>query len=117
MLVVLESTVTPGTTATLSREILEQETGLKAGVDFALAHAPERVMAGRLLRNIREHDRIVGGLIWPALSGPQNSTYPYHSGRIIQMSATAAEVTKTTENTLRDLQIAAINGLLSTVKL
>ena len=62
MLVVLESTITPGTTDTLAKEILEQESGLKAGIDFALAHAPERVMVGRLLRNIREHDRIVGGI-------------------------------------------------------
>ncbi len=63
MLVVLESTVTPGTTTRLAREILEE--GVRdsvAGTDFALAHAPERVMVGRLLRNIREHDRIVGGI-------------------------------------------------------
>ena len=59
---VLESTITPGTTAGMAREILESESGLVAGKDFALAHAPERVMVGRLLRNIREHDRIVGGI-------------------------------------------------------
>jgi UDP-N-acetyl-D-mannosaminuronic acid dehydrogenase len=53
MLVVLESTITPGTTAGMAREILESESGLKAGKDFALAHAPERVMVGRLLQNIR----------------------------------------------------------------
>jgi UDP-N-acetyl-D-mannosaminuronic acid dehydrogenase len=112
MLVVLESTVTPGTTVTLASEILERESGLKAGVDFALAHAPERVMAGRLLRNIREHDRIVGGI--DAVS-TQRATELYTPvltlGKIIPMSATAAEVTKTTENTFRDLQIAAINEL------
>ena len=112
MLVVLESTVTPGTTVTLACEILERESGLKAGVDFALAHAPERVMAGRLLRNIREHDRIVGGI--DAVS-TQRATELYIPvltlGKIIPMSATAAEVTKTTENTFRDLQIAAINEL------
>ena len=61
-LVVLESTITPGTTLGMARDILELESGLKAGEDFALAHAPERVMVGRLLRNIQEHDRIVGGI-------------------------------------------------------
>ena len=61
-LVVIESTVTPGTTGGAARRILERESGLVAGRDFALAHAPERVMAGRLLRNIREHDRVVGGI-------------------------------------------------------
>ena len=61
-LVVLESTITPGTTSGVARQILEEESGMKAGIDFALAHAPERVMVGHLLRNIQEHDRIVGGI-------------------------------------------------------
>ncbi len=111
-LVVLESTITPGTTTGMAKEILEEESGLVAGVDFALAHAPERVMVGRLLKNIREHDRIVGGidpvsteraieLYWPVLT----------VGKIIPMAATAAEVTKTAENAFRDLQIAAANQL------
>ena len=112
MLVVLESTITPGTTVTLARELLEKESGLKAGADFALAHAPERVMVGRLLRNIREHDRIVGGI--DAVS-TRRATELYSPvltlGKVIPMSATAAEVTKTSENTFRDLQIAAINEL------
>ena len=112
MLVVLESTVTPGTTTTLARELLEKESGLVAGADFALAHAPERVMVGRLLRNIREHDRIVGG-IDPVSTRRATELYSpvLTVGKVIPMSATAAEVTKTTENTFRDLQIAAINEL------
>jgi UDP-N-acetyl-D-mannosaminuronic acid dehydrogenase len=112
MLVVLESTITPGTTIGIARELLEKESGLKAGVDFALAHAPERVMVGRLLRNIREHDRIVGGI---DETSTQRATELYSPvltiGKVIPMSATAAEVTKTAENTFRDLQLAAINEL------
>lgn len=112
MLVVLESTVTPGTTSGLAREILEQESGLVAGADFALAHAPERVMAGRLLKNIREHDRIVGGIdAVSTLRATELYTPVLTTGKIIPMTATAAEVTKTAENTFRDLQIAAINEL------
>jgi len=111
-LVVLESTITPGTTTGAAREILEEESGLAAGEDFALAHAPERVMVGRLLRNIREHDRIVGGI---DDASTQRATELYTplltTGRIIPMTATAAEVTKTAENTFRDLQIAAVNEL------
>jgi UDP-N-acetyl-D-mannosaminuronic acid dehydrogenase len=112
MLVVLESTITPGTTTGIARGILEQESGLKAGTDFALAHAPERVMVGRLLQNIREHDRIVGGIDDVCT---RRATELYSSiltkGRVIPMTATAAEVTKTAENTFRDLQIAAVNEL------
>ena len=77
MLVVLESTITPGTTTGLAREILEQESELKAGVDFALAHAPERVMVGRLIRNIREHDRIVGGIEEAVPAVQQNSIFRF----------------------------------------
>lgn len=112
MLVVLESTITPGTTVGPARELLEEASGLKAGVDFALAHAPERVMVGRLIRNIREHDRIVGGIDEASTARAVELYAPVlTTGRIIPMSATAAEVTKTTENTFRDLQIAAVNQL------
>ncbi len=112
---VLESTVTPGTTAGMAREILEEESGgLVAGEDFALAHAPpERVMVGRLLRNIREHDRIVGGIDEVSTARAVELYRPVLTtgGKIIPMTATAAEVTKTAENAFRDLQIAAANQL------
>ena len=112
MLVVLESTITPGTTQGIAREILESESGLTAGRDFALAHAPERVMVGRLIRNIREHDRIIGGIDDTSTKRAIELYTPVlTTGRIIPMTATAAEVTKTAENTFRDLQIAAVNQL------
>ena len=112
MLVVLESTITPGTTDGMARELLEQESGLVAGKDFALAHAPERVMVGRLLQNIREHDRCVGGIDEVSTKRATELYTPVLTvGKVIPMTATAAEVTKTAENTFRDLQIAAINEL------
>jgi UDP-N-acetyl-D-mannosaminuronic acid dehydrogenase len=112
MLVVLESTITPGTTNGTARQILEEESGLIAGQDFALAHAPERVMVGRLLKNIREHDRIVGGINDASTQRAVELYAPVLTkGKIIKMTATAAEVTKTAENTFRDLQIAAVNQL------
>ena len=112
ILVVLESTITPGTTRGFAAEILKEESGLTAGEDFALAHAPERVMVGRLLRNIREHDRIVGGINRESTQRAVELYTPVLTkGKIIAMDATAAEVTKTAENTFRDLQIAAINEL------
>ena len=112
ILVVLESTITPGTTEGIAKQILEDESDLKAGEDFALAHAPERVMVGRLLKNIREHDRIVGGINETSTRRAVELYSPVLTiGKVIPMSATAAEVTKTAENTFRDLQIAAINQL------
>jgi UDP-N-acetyl-D-mannosaminuronic acid dehydrogenase len=111
-LVVLESTITPGTTEGMARRILEEESGMKAGEDFALAHAPERVMVGRLLRNIQEHDRIVGGVDEVSTKRAVELYSPVLTvGKVIPMTAMAAEVTKTAENTFRDLQIAAVNEL------
>jgi UDP-N-acetyl-D-mannosaminuronic acid dehydrogenase len=111
-LVVVESTVTPGTTGGEARRILEEASGLVAGRDFALAHAPERVMVGRLVRNIREHDRVVGG-IDPASTERAMELYRavLTTGKLLPMTALAAEVTKTAENAFRDLQIAAANQL------
>ena len=112
MLVVLESTITPGTTDGMARDLLEKESGLVAGRDFALAHAPERVMVGRLLRNIREHDRCVGGIDEASTKRAAELYSPVLTvGKVIPMTATAAEATKTAENTFRDLQIAAANEL------
>ena len=111
-LVVLESTITPGTTAGIAKQILEEESGMEAGKDFGLAHAPERVMVGRLIRNIREHDRIVGGIDDASTKRAIGLYSPLlTTGRIIPMTATAAEVEKTAENAFRDLQIAAANQL------
>ncbi len=111
-LVVLESTITPGTTTGMAKQILEDESGLVAGFDFALAHAPERVMVGRLIRNIQEHDRIIGGIDEISTARAVELYQPVQTtGRIISMTATAAEVTKTAENAFRDLQIAAANQL------
>lgn len=111
-LVVLESTITPETTTGIVTEILEKESGLKVGYEFGLAHAPERVMVGRLIRNLQEHDRIVGGIDDTSTKRAAELYEPLLTkGRIIPMSATAAEVEKTAENTFRDLQIAAVNQL------
>lgn len=111
-LVVLESTITPGTTATWAKKILEEESGFIAGQDFGLAHAPERVMVGRLLQNIQEHDRVVGGIDDASTKRAMELYGPVLTkGKLIPMTATAAEVTKTAENTFRDLQIAAANQL------
>ncbi len=111
-LVVLESTVTPGTTVGYAKDLLEKESGLVAGEDFCLAHAPERVMVGRLIKNIQEHSRIVGGIDEISTKRAVELYSPVlTTGVVIPMTATAAETTKTAENTFRDLQIAAANEL------
>jgi len=60
-LAILESTVPPKTTGKLVAPILEQS-GLKAGKDFYLAHCPERVLPGNILKELIENDRVIGGV-------------------------------------------------------
>jgi UDP-N-acetyl-D-mannosaminuronic acid dehydrogenase len=61
-LVLIESTIAPTTMDRIAKPILEEESKLTAGEDFFLANCPERVMPGRLLQNIKEYDRVVGGI-------------------------------------------------------
>ncbi|VVB91637.1 UDP-N-acetyl-D-mannosamine dehydrogenase [uncultured archaeon] len=112
ILVVLESTIMPGTTKGMAAGILHEESGLTPGKDFALAHAPERVMAGRLIKTIQEHDRIVGGINRESTERAVELYEPVLTkGKIIAMDSNAAEVTKIAGDTFRDLQIAAVNQL------
>jgi UDP-N-acetyl-D-mannosaminuronic acid dehydrogenase len=61
-LVVVESTVAPGTTENVVQVIIEDKSGLKAGEDFDLAFSYERVMPGKLIHNIVNLPRVVGGI-------------------------------------------------------
>ena len=61
-LVVLESTVPPGTTADVVCNILQSKAGLDCFSDILVAHAPERVLPGNIVHELRHNDRIVGGM-------------------------------------------------------
>src|SRR5580692_5783351 len=61
MLVVLESTTYPGTTDEDLREVLEEGSGMKAGVDFHLAFSPEREDPGNALSKVESVPKVVGG--------------------------------------------------------
>ena len=99
-LVVIESTVPPGTTKAM-KSLLKT---------FMVAHAPERVTPGKLLHNLTTLDRVVGGVDeWDTQRAIE--LYTPIVKKIIPMTSTAAEVTKTAENAFRDLQIAAVNQL------
>lgn len=73
-LVVIESTVAPGTTDNLVKPILEESSGMKAGKDFFLAFCYERVMVGRLIKNIVQLPRIMGESTRKARGVPWNCT-------------------------------------------
>lgn len=109
-LVVLESTCPPGTTRDFLRPILE-ESGLRCGHDLYVAHCPERVLPGRILKEIVENNRIIGG-IDPASAEKAKEIYEsFVGGQIHLTDATTAELVKIVENTFRDINIAFANEL------
>ena len=109
-LVILESTVPPTTTEELVSPILEQS-GLKAGKDFYLAHCPERVLPGNILREIIENDRIIGGITLESAQRAEELYSSFVSGKIFLTDSTTAELAKVMENTYRDVNIALANEL------
>ncbi|MCR4403013.1 MAG: nucleotide sugar dehydrogenase [Firmicutes bacterium] len=108
-LVILESTVSPGTTNTLVRKVLEAGSGLTCGKDFYLAHAPERVLPGHILRELIENDRIIGGVDDKSTEQAVAFYRTFVRGNVIGTDSTTAEVVKLMENTYRDVNIALAN--------
>jgi UDP-N-acetyl-D-mannosaminuronic acid dehydrogenase len=107
-LVILESTSPPRTTVDLVAPILERS-GLKAGYDFHLAYSPERVLPGKILQELIENPRVIGGTTPQAAEAGRDLYGLFVTGRIITTDATTAEMVKLMENTYRDINIAIAN--------
>ena len=111
VLVCIESTVAPGTTVNMVKPILEKSSGMRAGSDFHLAFSYERVMVGRLLHNIRNYPRIVGGFT-PACGERAAELYRrIVKAPVVVTDCLTAEVAKTAENAYRDVNIAFANEI------
>jgi UDP-N-acetyl-D-mannosaminuronic acid dehydrogenase len=109
-LVIIESTLAPGTTDKLVRPLLEAG-GHLAGRDFHLAHCPERVMPGRLLSNLAHMSRVVGGHT-PEGARLSRALYTHIvEAELDTTDCVTAELVKTAENAYRDVQIAFANEL------
>ena len=108
-LVIIESTIAPGTMATLVRPLLEETTGRRVNAGFFLGHCPERVMPGKLLANLRGVSRVCGGET-PETAEAMIALYRH----VVQADLDAAdcvtaELVKTAENAYRDVNIAFAN--------
>lgn len=110
-MVIVESTLSPGTTDRVVRPILESTAGLTCGTDFYLGHCPERVMPGRLLRNLRTMSRVCGGTT-PETAETMVALYRHIvEADLDATDAVTAELVKTAENAYRDVNIAFANEL------
>ncbi len=107
-IVILESTSPVGTTEKIA-EVLESN-----GVDISgvhIAHCPERVLPGQIMRELVENDRIVGGLDEEATEAAAAFYKTFVSGKVLLTDARTAEMAKLTENSYRDVNIAFANEL------
>jgi len=113
-LVIIESTVAPGTTQNLVQPILERESGLEAGQGFYLAYSYERVMPGKLLEYITDMPRVVGGV--DEESTRRGVALYRHIVRkeITPTDCLTAEMAKAVENAYRDVNIAFANEVALT---
>lgn len=119
-LVILESTSPVGTTERISQWLSEERPDLTAGWDegtrngcpgLMVAHCPERVLPGQIMRELIENDRIVGGVDDASTRAAVEFYKTFVSGEILSTDCRTAEMSKLVENTFRDVNIAFANEL------
>jgi UDP-N-acetyl-D-mannosaminuronic acid dehydrogenase len=114
--VILESTSPVGTTEEVRDLLAKLRPDLRApgigdGADYAVAYCPERVLPGRILVELIDNDRVIGG-ITPRCARKALAFYRrFVRGACVTTNARAAEMTKLTENAFRDVNIAFANEL------
>ena len=107
-IIILESTSPVGTTDKIE-EVLKEE-----GIDTSkiyISHCPERVLPGKIMRELVENDRIVGGLTPEATAKTVEFYKTFVKGEVLSTDAKTAEMAKLTENSFRDVNIAFANEL------
>lgn len=107
-LVILESTSPVGTTVAMTKVL----SGL--GVDVSkihIAYCPERVLPGKIMTELVENDRVVGGVTSIASEAVSEFYKTFVRGEVIQTDAPTAEMCKLAENSYRDVNIAYANEL------
>lgn len=107
-MIILESTSPVGTTEKVAEVLAE------SGVDTAalhIAHCPERVLPGHIMRELVENDRIVGGITPDAGEKVAEFYRTFVTGEVLVTDARTAEMAKLTENSFRDVNIAFANEL------
>jgi UDP-N-acetyl-D-mannosaminuronic acid dehydrogenase len=108
--IIIESTVSPGTLDRFVRPVIE-ERGFVTGADIHLVHAPERIIPGRIIRELRENARVIGADSRETAERVRGLYKTFCTGEIVLTDIRTAEMTKVVENTYRDINIAFANEL------
>lgn len=109
-IIILESTSPVGTTEDIVARILK-DAGHDIDKDVYVAHCPERVLPGRILTELVENDRIVGGVNKIATEKAVEFYDTFVRGKVLVTDSRTAEMAKLTENSFRDVNIAFANEL------
>ncbi|MGM7634697.1 nucleotide sugar dehydrogenase [Bacillus sp. Hm123] len=109
-IIIVESTIPPRTMDDVVAPII-REAGFDPEQDVYLAHCPERVLPGRILIELVENTRIVGGLTKEAATKAADVYRQVVTGEVLETEAVTAEMSKLMENTFRDVNIALANEL------
>ncbi|PEM85545.1 UDP-N-acetyl-D-mannosamine dehydrogenase [Bacillus toyonensis] len=117
-IIILESTSPIGTTEKVAEWILEERSDLTTSEEMHsdkgriyVAHCPERVLPGHILKELVENDRIIGGLDKESTKRTVEFYKQFVKGKILDTNARTAEMAKLTENSFRDVNIAFANEL------
>ena len=116
-LVILESTSPVGSTDLMCRWLAEARPDLRMPdvhgehAEIFVAHCPERVLPGRVLHELTNNDRIIGGISARCSAKAKEFYEIFVSGQCLVTDAKTAEMAKLTENTFRDVNIAFANEL------
>jgi UDP-N-acetyl-D-mannosaminuronic acid dehydrogenase len=116
-IVILESTSPVGTTEQMAAWFAEARPDLSFPQthgelsDVRIAHCPERVLPGQVLRELVQNDRVIGGLTPKCSNLAENLYSLFVQGECVLTTARMAEMCKLTENSFRDLNIAFANEL------
>lgn len=108
--VVVESTVSPGTIDKHVRPVIEAK-GFEIGKDIHLAHAPERIIPGNMVYELKHNSRTIGADSREVGEKVKALYSSFCEGEIVVTDIRTAEMTKVVENTFRDINIAFANEL------
>ena len=108
--IVVESTVSPGTIDKYVRPVIENN-GLKIGSDINLVHAPERIIPGNMVYELLHNNRTIGADSREIGEKVKQLYASFCQGEIVVTDIRTAEMTKVVENTFRAVNIAFANEL------
>lgn len=109
-IIVVESTISPSTIDKNVRPLVAAH-GLTVGEDVHLAHAPERIIPGNMLYELKHNSRTIGADSVEIAEKVKQVYGSFCEGEIVLTDIRTAEMTKVVENTFRDINIAYANEL------